>query len=486
MADIRAELVQIVGNSNVMDTEKELREYTQDYSLDAPRLPNYVVSPANTDEVARIIKLANEHKIPVIPSSSGVHFYGATIPKQGGIVISLKNMNRILEIDETFKLMRIESGVTWGQLQPELEKRGYTSIVPLLPHPRKSVVTTWLEREVPVNCRYEYAEPLLTMELVWPTGDVFRTGSVSTPGAPTDSLVKGTNPQGPGLDWYRLFQGAQGTMGIVTWATIKIEHLPRLNKTFFIPFDELEPAIEFIYRLQYRMIGSECLLLNNLNLATMLAQDWPEEFERLRNTLPKWGLILILSGAPRRPEGKIAYEEEALKEVCSQLTITSLLSGIPGMSGIEKELPQILRRSCREGEPYWKHRYKGGCQEIFFITKLNKVAQFNEIIKNVAVKYGYPLDEIGCYIQPIEQGRGCHCEFDFYYDPGNTNEMELIRKFYIEAAESLLNGDALFTRPYGVLADLVYQRAAGYTMLLKKIKDLFDPNHIMNPGRLCL
>ena len=484
--ELKESLCGIVGDENVSDSPEDLEPYSKDYSLTPSGMPDYVVKPKNTEEIQQVIKLANEHKTPVIPVSSAIHFYGATIPSQGGIILDLSRMNRILEVNEPDRLVRIEPGITWEQLQSELAKLGYRCMSPLLPYSSNSVVTSWLERDVPVNPRYEYAEPLTTVEIVWPNGDVFRTGSASTPGYPDDSPSKGGNPHGPGIDWFRLIQGAQGTMGVVTWANIKFEYLPKLDKTYFIPFKAIEDAVEPTYAIQRRMIGNECLILNNLNAAIILAEKWQEDFELLRKILPEWLFILVLSGGIRRPEEKLEYETEALTEVCSRFPrIVEIQSSIPGAIGAEKRLPNMLRQPWPKDKTYWKHLYKGGCQDLFFITKLEKVPQFMTAVNRLAAEFDYPPDEIGRYIQPIEQGRACRCEFNFYYDPDKATEVDKIRQLYEQIAQSLLQMNALYTRPYGILSDLVYDRVGGYTMLLKRIKNLFDPNNIMCPGNVC-
>ena len=109
-------------------------------------------------------------------------------------------------------------------------------VMPLAPHASRSVVTDTLEREVLTNMVYDYGEPLQSLEVVWPTGEIFRMGSASVTGYP-DAHSKGGNPAGPGIDFYRFVQGAQGTFGIVTWANIKIEWTPKLDKVLFAPDD---------------------------------------------------------------------------------------------------------------------------------------------------------------------------------------------------------------------------------------------------------
>ena len=237
--EVKERLLQVVGAENFSDAPEVLAGYSSDFGLSSPGIPNYVVKPDDARQVHEIIEFANENKIPVVPSSSKVHFHGATIPKQGGIVLDLTRMNRILEIDEDNRRVRIEAGVTWGALTGELEKKGFRMIMPLLPPAERSVVTDYLEREVPTNIVYDYGEPLQAMEVVWPNGEIFRMGSASVNGYP-DSISKGANPSGPGIDFYRFVQGAQGTMGVVTWANLKIESIPRIDKVLFA-----EPAFGF-------------------------------------------------------------------------------------------------------------------------------------------------------------------------------------------------------------------------------------------------
>jgi hypothetical protein len=323
------------------------------------------------------------------------------------------------------------------------------------------------------------------MEVVWPTGEIFRTGSASVTGYP-DSPSKGANPSGPGLDFYRFLQGAQGTMGVVTWANLKIEYLPKIDRVLFAPVRELNYTIEFLYRVLRLRIAQECLLLSKINLAAMIAQDWPRDFEKLRALLPPWTLILVISGMQRRPEEKIKYEEGMLYKVAkNEFPEIPLADSLPGLPGLGKKFLPLLRRPWPKEVTYWKNRYKGACHSLFFITKPVLASKFIDKVKEVAAKFDYPQSDIGGYLQPIEHNRACHLEFNFFYDPANYSEVEKVRKLYLYAAPVLLDEGALFTRPYGELAKLVYDRAGGYTTALKRVKKVFDPNNIMNPGNLC-
>jgi FAD/FMN-containing dehydrogenase len=479
------ELAKIVGKENVSDAEDVLLKYSSDHSLVPPGSPDLVAWPTSSEQVGEILKWSNKNNVPVVPVSSQEHFNGGAIPKQGGVIMDLSKMNRILEIDQDLKKVRLEAGVTWGQLTGELAKNGMRVIMPLLPPANRSVLTDFLEREVPTNTVYDYGEPMQAFEVVWPTGEIFRLGSASVNGYP-DSGSHGGNPSGPGIDFYRFVQGAQGTMGVVTWTNLKIMWETKKDKVFFVPVNDLAYAQEFLYRLLPRRVGQEVLLLNRTDLAAIIAENFPADFEKLRATLPPWTLIIVVSGLLRRPDEKIAYEIKLLKEIVRNefrsLTIDEALPGFPGLGG---KILSLLRNPWPADLPYWKNRWQGASQSLFFIARPDKAQKFVEIVETIAPKHGYPVADIGSYIQPIEHNRACQVEFTFFYDGKCDAAKARIAALYRDAARALMNEGALFTRPYGELAPMVYERAASYVTGLKRVKKIFDPNNVMNPGNLC-
>lgn len=485
--DVKAKLSKVVGPKNVSDNPAKLAAYSSDLSYMPAGTPNLVVKPANSKEVSGVVKFCNENSIPVVPVSSGVHFYGATIPKQGGVILDLSRMTKIFEIDPDNRRVRFETGVTWEKLTKELAKKGFRAIMPLTPPAKRSVLMDFMEREEPTNQVYDYGEPLQGMEVVWPTGEIFRMGSASVNNYP-NSNSRGANPMGPGLDFFRFFQAAQGTMGVVTWTNLKIETIPKIDKVLFAPLEDLDYGINFLYRILPRRIGQEVLLLNNTDLAAIIANkdNWDEDFERLQATLPPWTLILVISGLLRRPEEKIAYEENYLAEVI-QTDFQNLQLGenLPGFPGLRKKMLSVLRNPWPSNVPYWKNSVRGAWQSLMFHARPNRAPGFIETVEEIAVQYGYPIAEIGMYLQPIEHNRAMRIELTFFYDPEDTAEVAIVRALYNDAAKALLADGALFTRPYGDLAPIVYEKAAGYAESLKRLKKTFDPNNIMNPGNLC-
>ena len=482
-------LAEVVGPEDVVTDPEILEEFSKDHSFVKPTKPLCVVFPQNKEEVKQIIRLANEYKVPLTPISSGPpHFRGDTIPREGGIIINLSKMKRILRIDTRNRTVMVEPGVTFGELVPHLEKSGLRLNMPFLPRASKSVVTSYLEREPPIIPKYQfdYVDPLLTMEVVFGTGDEFRTGTASGPGSIDEMQCDMVNPFGPGdIKYFKLLSGAQGTLGIVTWAMVKAEVMPTIRKIYFVPFEDIEKIIESMNRLlRYGVMGSvadEILTLNNFNLAVILAEKWPEEFTTLRKSLPPWMLIFCIGGY-RRAEERVKVQEKCLMEIAQELALEPTQS-MPGAPGKEKMMLELLSKPWSK-EPYWKLRYKGSCCEIFFLAPPSKVACLISPIYEVAVKYGYPTSDIGCYIQSVVQGHAYHVEFDLPYNPSDPKEVEITRKVFMDASELLINKGGFFSRPYGPWAQMVYSRYGEGITVLKKVKDIFDPHHILNPGAL--
>ena len=485
---IKDQLKAIVGEANVLDSPEIIESYSKDHSIEPPGKLTCVVRPKNAHEIQKIIRLANTEKLAVVPCSSGIHFHGNVIPKKGGLVLDLSGMNSIKEIDEENLLAHLEVGVTWDQFQTEVLAKGYRSVIPLLPHAQRSVVMDWLEREQPVAQIHEYSEPLTCMQLIWGSGDEFVTGSASINDFREEGcLADGVSPQGPGpIGFDRLIHGSQGTLCTVTWAIVQIEPLPTLTKTKFITTDRIEDAIEPVYKILRRRIGYECLLLNNTNLAAILAESGPKAAE-LKAKLPPWTTILVIGALKRRPEERIAYQVEALDDIM-KVNFPGLKAAdtLPGMASVENKIPDMLLRPWPKDKTYWKHVYKGGCQDLVFMTTLDRVQNFISVFNDVAAKYQYPVSDIGCYIQPVENGRACQIEFNIYYNPQDGAEVDKIRSLYTEAAAAVFEQGAWFNRPYGsAVTNIIYKRYGTYVTTAKRFKKYADPNNIMNPGTLC-
>lgn len=484
----KEDLTKIVGKDNVSEAPEDLDKYARDESPVHPVRPRCVVKPGNVDEVQKIVNWANKTLTPLVPVSSGSpHFRGDTIPATGGaLIVDLSRMKRIVRIDAEHRIAMVEPGVTFGELIPELAKEGLRLNIPLLPRTTKSVVGSLLEREPVIMPQYHWdiADPLACTEVIYGTGDLFRTGSAAGPGDLQQQWEIGAaqnEAAGPvQADFYRLIQGAQGTMGIVTWATVRCERMPSIQEPFLVGSSKLDDLLEFVYWILRRRLVDDCMLLNSTTLAHIIAKKYPKEYESVKDSLPPWVLFYSISGVKYFPEEELNYQKEAVANIAKSLKI-ELQKAVGKASAFE--LSKILHMPSEE--PYWKLRGKGSCYDVFFITTIDKLSELIGIMNGIAEKYDYPASNMGIYIQPIVQGVGYHCEFNLFFNPNNPEEKDRIRRLSEAAFEALADRGAFFSRPYGPWADMAYRRDAVTTISLRKIKEIYDPNKIMNPGKLC-
>ena len=488
--EITKELEDCVGKAGVLTDEKTLDAYSRDESWEEPRRPDWVVRTGSTDQVQKVVQLANKHKVPVVPRSSGVGLHGSGIPAEGGIILDMQSMNRLLRVDTRNKWAMVEPGVTYGQLQKELEPHGFRAVTPLLPHPRKSVISSLLEKNPHLSSKMHLDEVILTMQIIFPNGDRFRTGSLAVPvpnlkpeEVPDKANSGLCNSLGPGIDWWRLLTGSEGCFGAVTVMNFKIVPRPAMQKVYFLPAPTLEQLIDPAYRILRREIGNECFIMNRLDLASMLAED-DNELAALREKLPAFCLVLCLDAGEWYPQEKIAYQEHALDDVCQQGTC-SVTSALPVIGEADKRVARLLTRSGDNGV-YWKFRLKGGCWDLMLLTPLDKAPRWISTVRQMAAECGYPADDVGIYLQPKQRGRAYHLEFSFPLDRGNAGECRKVKELIHQAAQRLLSEGAFLYRPYGSLAEMVFSRTGSLRESIKKIKGILDPSNVMNPGRLAL
>lgn len=478
----------VVGKENIKTDPETLKKYSCDTSLLPPHIPDMVVKVKKTSEVQGVLKTAHEHHYPVVPRSSGTGSYGTGIPEEGGIILDLSGMKRIPRTDTRNRWVLIEPGVTFGELEEELATHGMQSLNPLLPRKDKSVITSVLEREPVLATKTECDEPIRTMELVWGTGELLRTGAMSVETMPAEDIPDKTKSDlcsvgGPGIDWWRLLTGCQGSFGVITIMNVKIFHKPLMQKVVFLPFDNLEGAVMPFYTVQRREIGHECFLLNGYDIAAIMAES-DSEIPELAHRLPHYCIVLNLWGGQFFPEERIAYEEKALSGIAEQYNFTPG-EGLTGVSEADLRFQKMLTRPW-EGEVYWKERQRGGCLEVVFESGLDKVPSYWNLFKQIAGEYGIDTRNLGLYIQPRQRARVCHVEFHIPCDPGSVSEIENVKAFHKKASVAIMNAGAFFYRPYYDWADMIYSRS-GYTYeTIKKLKKILDPHRTLNPGKLKL
>jgi FAD/FMN-containing dehydrogenase len=482
---IKEELVRILNTDSVFDDVETLLTYAVDQSFVEKRRPDAVVYTETVQQVQEVVRWANRTLTPVVPYSSGLNLHGAAVPRQGGIILNMSRMNKILEISQDNWHCVIEPGVTARQMQEALARKGLRAMLPFGVPPERSVLTSFLERDPSVAAvSFEYGnELIMDMELVLPDGELLRTGLWATGGSPG-------SPMGPVRAMLnRFWTGAQGTLGIVTKMNLKVEHMPKARKLFMIAFDSFPEALDPLRMILRRELGTEVLLFNNINLAALACRDWAvpaefparrivsDEFAALRRQLPEWVLAVCIEGGPRQPEGKIAYEEAALQEVCAA-THLSLYD-----NSWLREL--LLEDMLHPWGTLKKFCYRGAVHDLSFKAPLRRFPDYQKIVLAVTNQYDYPTRDIGITFIPIERGRAFHCQVDFHCDPLDAADQSRTRNMWLEASRQMIDNGACFDRPYGAWSDMVYSRAGTYTRKLQELKRELDPHNILNPGQLC-
>jgi hypothetical protein len=463
------ELAVIVGEAYVLNDADILESYAADRSCAARIAPRYVVQPRSAAMVQGLVRWANRTASPLIPVSSGPpHFNGDTVPGVAeAVIVDLSRMKAIPKIDRRNRMVVVEPGVTYPELDAALAAEGLRIPHPFQPRPNKSVIASLLERQPTTIPRLNYSlpEPLRVCGVVWGTGDMAFTGEAGMGPLSLEAQWKAglaqVNQQGPmSTDLMRLLTGAQGTMGMVVWASIKCQLLPLARKQFTISAPRLEDLIEFCRKVERLKLGDELVILNRARLASALGNS--------NNGLPEWSIVIGASGAALYPEEKLNLQEEELRSLATEANL-SLQAASPKVSTLLDACP-----------PPQEYRYS-----VFFLSTLDDVPGHVENVLSLAKKMGYAPDRIATYIQPQHQGVSQHVEFDFPYEPGEKKDSALAKALFNAASESLIARNAYFSRPYGPWANLVYGRDATATRILRTVKQIVDPNHVMNPGKLC-
>jgi FAD/FMN-containing dehydrogenase len=489
LESMKGELAKIVGEQNLIFDTEQLDAFAMDGSLEKGMAPLAIAKPENAAQVQALVKWANETKTPLVPVSSGApHYKGDTVPSvPESIIVDLSGMNKIININRQQRMAIIEPGVTYGQLQEALAKEGMTLSTALRPRANKSVLTSVLEVEPRLNClhQFNYTEPIRCTETTFGDGNQIYTGEAGN-GAKDlhtqwDQEKWQVHSNGPQMvDMLRMVLQAQGTMGIVTWASVKCELLPTIKKMYLVPAKKASDLEDFTYKTIWTRLGDKLFVMNRAYLASLLGET-AEEIQGLKTQLPNWVAAVGISGDILLPEMKVSGQEKDLEDIAKQ-TGCQFLPEISGATG-----KQVLSKAINpSGETYWKQMAKGGFKDIFFITTLDKTQKFIDAMNDLAIEAGYPTEDIGVYIQPQHMGTSVHLEFNLPFDPADAREVKMVKALFEKASREMSKLGGYYARPYGLWAGIQLNKDAQSYELLKKMKNIFDPNNILNTGKLTL
>jgi glycolate oxidase len=455
MDDLLQELRGIVGAEDVRSDEAARTQYGVD-ALGKGALADAVVIPASTDEISAIARLCNERRVPLVVRGAGTGYTGGAVPTCGGVVLSMERLNRILEIDETNLLAVVEPNVITGDLQRAVEQVGL-----FYPPDPASLEKSSIGGNV-AECAggpraFKYGTTkryVLALEAVLPTGEIVNTGS---------KAVKNV----VGYDLTQLLVGSEGTLAIITKITLRLVPKPPAHATLLAMFDGIQAAVNAVSALIARRVVPAAIEL--IDADTLQAM---EAHSGRAIAPPGTGALLIVEadGTP----AAVAEDIERVDGACRAAGAT-----------------QITRATDEaEREAIWAVRRAGSLAlKATGLLKINhdvvvprgRVPELMAVVQEIKQEYGLRVASFG------HAGDG-NIHVNLMIDPANAAEMTRARwaeralferVVALEGSISGEHGIGFAKKPY---IDL--ELSADEIALMKRVKAAFDPNGILNPGKI--
>jgi glycolate oxidase len=458
-------LEKIVGEKNVIrDPEKKIDYSHDEFSLsEIAREPDVVVKPRTTQEVSRICRLANTEKIPLTPRGGATGLCGGCVPASGGIVLSLERMNRIVEVDTLNQMIVAEAGVTLMDFYPRVEEAGLF----FPPHPGDEtamiggVIATNAggARAVKYGVVRNYVRGL---EVVLPSGAVVNLGG---------KLMKSST----GYNLLHLMIGSEGTLGIITKATIQLMPSPQMSRSLIIPYDDLTEAIDSVPDLLARKIlplAIEFIPKDVIQITEdFLHKRWP-------CTQGSTYLLIILDASTEEQMDRLSGQ---VAEVCMKRKALDVF-----VADSPSKQEQVLEIRSKIYEAIKAHTL-----EILDIAVPRaEIAQHVKKVQEVSREYKIWLPTFG---HAADGNVHTHIMKAIYEDgrivpiPEENwkDKLEGVRKaLYRDCKErgGVISGEhgiGIVKKPY--LSYVLDEETIG---LMRGIKKTFDPNNILNPGKI--
>lgn len=452
--------------------------------------PLAIAYPNNEKQVDELVQWANLHDMPLVPvSSSGGHRRrGDTRPTRPSVIVDLSRMNRVIHIDSRDRIAVIEPGVTFSAFDEALRPHGLRAFRPLLPRQGKSVLGAYLEREpmtIP-NEHWDSSDPLACLSITFGNGEHFRTGGASVQGTLEENLRRGNRQMmssGPiATDYTRVLLGSQGTLGIVSWASIYCESIPKQEEPRLYGTKDYSTAAEMARLLLLRQLGAQCFILDRNQLAAVLADDQASYERRLdeigaADSSPDWLLYVNLTASDHLPEQRMAWQRRDVDALADQ----SGMYRVDECQGLSAEA--LARRLQHSPDAPYENSPRGQHREVFCLTQLDRVAgllkEIAPILKSAEVDAQLAH---GVYVQPMIQGANCQLSIPLFHTPATAIMAADIES---QLVATLSKAGGFFSRPYGAWAEVAYGRDKSIVPHLRRVKQIFDPKGLLNPGRLC-
>ncbi len=447
-------LKKIVGDKDVSTAKADLICYSYD-ATQQKFLPDAVVHPATTDEISRIMRLANVEKFPVFPRGAGSGFSGGSLPIRGGIVLTTERMDKILSIDEDNLVAVVEPGVITEQFQQAVERVGL-----FYPPDPASLKFSTLGGNVaecaggPRCVKYGVTKDfILGLEVVTPTGDIINTGG------PT---MKGV----VGYDLTKLLCGSEGTLGIITKIVIKLLPLPEAKQTMLVLFDSIDGAAQAVSAIiRGKIIPTTLEFMDGRTI------DCVRQATNLQVPEAARAVLIIEVDGDR---DLLARQVEKITAIIAPLgVIETRIATTPQESEALWQIRRSVSASLRKVNP---DKYN----EDICVPR-SKLPEMIRKVDAISDRYRIPIVNFG------HAGDGnIHVNIMVNRKiPGEILKAEAAIRDVFKAALALggtmsgEHGVGIAKAPYIPLE--ITPQAADY---MKAIKRSLDPNNILNPGKI--
>lgn len=454
MNDILKALTEIVGERGVSNTPEELWFYSRDPGVLTPHLPDYVVAPRTTEEVRKIVLLANREKIPVVPMGNGMSLTGLVIPLKGGIVLDMKRMDRILEVNAMARYAVVEGGTSQGVLKAYLQEH-YPRLrhsIPDAPPTTTIAANAALHGQGRLTQQYGFNSEMVTgLEVVLPTGEICLIGS--------PSLGPYWFSRGPTMpDLSALFLGWLGTTGIITKIGLRLYPNKKIRDVELFVTDRVDLIPDILYKLTHLEILEDVnvwfqpkplMFQGNFHITIYFTGDTEEEITFKRRMI--WDVLQEYMDSKDGGFMSVQYMKEMLMEMPQR--------GIADFADVPKG---------------------GGFEYSGPITILDHFPQYAAKVVELAAKYNV------LYASSARLISGGHCmmfSISFAFNRNDPAMMTRVKHALDEATSFALEMGGIPWKPNFMEQKMVMEKMDKNALkLLQMIKKNLDPQGIMNPG----
>jgi glycolate oxidase len=452
--NIIGRLAEIVGQNNVI-TGEDTEAYARDEAPQATSAPpDAVVRPQTTEQVSAVVKLADEARIPVVPRGSGTGLAGGAVAFQGGIVLSLERMKRVLEVDADNFTATVEPGITLADLYEAVEERGL--YYPLFPGEKSASIGGNVATNAGGMRAVKYGVTrhfVLGLEAVLPSGEIIETGG---------KYVKSSTA----YDLTQLIIGSEGTLAVVTRITLRLSPPPGKTEILLIPFRNLRDAIRSVPDILAQGILPVGIEFMERNIIEMVERFSGKEIPLHQHEA---FLMIIVEGAD---DDEIFRMSNRIGEICMGRDAVDVY--IPGSERAKRNLIEAR-------EKFYPAMVHFGILDIAdVVVPRDMIAAFVERSSRAAEEAGISLIACG----HAGDGNVHLCLMGGGTAASAEKAEALLRQIYeigVSFGGTISGEHGLGFTKKGYLP---IAADSAKMALMRRIKAAFDPNNIMNPGKL--